>query len=344
MSYMTGDGFLLGDLVVSSTTTLGGWLEAPLPGEVGERLRSVPGVRAVEGWRVLFGQRYRDERIAFFAADDTYLDPGRISQRWYREGDARLAAAELHAGRGVAVSIGFAERFGLGLGQVLELETPTGIVDLPVVGVVRDYLSDRGTVIMSRALLERHWHETGVSRFHIYVDAGVAPAVVRDRIAAALQDRHLVKVLSLAEVAAYQGAAIDRAFAFTDAIQLLMVIVAVVGIFDLLLATITERRRELALWRLIGADDRAVRRSITMESTAIGVIAAMLGSVVGLLTAALWVTLNFPALLGFRLEYVVPWRTLGWYVVLSVATTVLAGRLAAREGTRAAIIECLRPE
>ncbi len=343
-SYSTAGGFLQGDLVVSSATTMGGWLETPLPPEVGDAIRRVAGVRHVEAWRVLFGQRYRGERLAFFAPDDSYLDPRRIGQRWYREGDATRAAAALRRGDGVAVSVGLADRFDLRLGDDLTLDSPTGTVRLPIVGIVRDYLSDRGAVLLSRRLLRERWHEAGASRFHVFVADGVPVDTVRDRIAETLRDRYLVKILRLAEVIAYQAAAIDRAFAFTAAIQLLIGIVAVVGIFDLLLATISERRRELALWRLIGATESMLQRSVVMEAAAIGVLAALLGVVVGGVTAAIWIRWNFPALLGFHLEYTVPWKAIGGSVLLTVTTALLSGRLAAGDATRPAIVESLRPE
>jgi putative ABC transport system permease protein len=98
-SYSEAGGFLLGDLVASSMTTAGGWLESPLPAEVGDRIREVPGVQDVQAWRVIFGQMYRGERIALFALDDGFLDAARFGARWYREGDARLAAAAIRDGR-----------------------------------------------------------------------------------------------------------------------------------------------------------------------------------------------------------------------------------------------------
>jgi hypothetical protein len=107
-SYSEAGGFLLGDLVASSMTTAGGWLESPLPAEVGDRIREVPGVQDVQAWRVIFGQMYRGERIALFALDDGFLDAARFGARWYREGDARLAAAAIRDGKGVNISTALA--------------------------------------------------------------------------------------------------------------------------------------------------------------------------------------------------------------------------------------------
>ena len=160
-----------------------------------------------------------------------------------------------------------------------------------------------------------------------------------------MQTQHRIKVLPLRDVVEYQASAIDRAFAFTDAIQLLIAIITVAGIFDLLLTAIAERRRELALWRVIGAEDRVVRRSVVIESATIGLLGSILGLAVGIVTAAIWIYLNFPYLLGFQLEY--HFRMVVGRLVpraRHLAMTVASGYLAARDATSEPIVDSLRPE
>ena len=135
-------------------------------------------------------------------------------------------------------------------GDRLQLPTPTGQLDLPIVGVVPDYVGDRGSVILSRRLLIERWGERTVSRIHLFVQPEISLDQIRQEIASRVGDRYRLKILSLREVLEYHDRMINRAFAFTAAIQLLIVIVTVCGIFDLLLSSIAERRRELSLWRL----------------------------------------------------------------------------------------------
>ncbi len=151
-----------------------------------------------------------------------------------------------------------------------------------------------------------------------------------------------LKILSFAEVVRYQAAAIDRAFAFTDAMQLLIMIVTVAGIFDLLVAAIVERRRELSLWQVIGADRRAVRRSVVIESATVGALGTALGVVVGLITAWIWVRFNFPYLLGFTLDFHFAAVSTLYYVVLAMVMTTIAGYGAAYYATRQPLLENLR--
>jgi ABC-type antimicrobial peptide transport system permease subunit len=118
----------------------------------------------------------------------------------------------------------------------------------------------------------------------------------------------------------------------------------VAGIFDLLLAAISERRRELALWRVIGADERAVRQSVIIESATIGALGALLGVAVGFVTSWIWIGVNFRYLLGYYLEYHFALGPTAWYVALSMIMTVGAGYAAARYATQQSVLDGIQNE
>lgn len=204
-------------------------------------------------------------------------------------------------------------------------------------------MSDRGTVTISGRLLAERWRDDTASRFNVAVEPG-ALEPVRQAIVERLGSRYVLKILRSREMVDYHVVAIDRAFAFTDAIQLLIAIVTVAGIFDLLLAAIWERRRELALWRLIGADEAVVRRSIVIESATIGGLGALLGSAVGLVTGWIWIRFNFRYLLGYALDYRFAAAPAARYAALVLLMTFVAGFVAARHATRTPILSAIRTE
>ena len=331
-------GVLAGDLVVSAVSTEGGWLETPLPDELVRELRDVPGVRQIESLRVLPGQTYRDLRIAVGGLSEGFFESSRYPASWYREGDPVTAAAAIRAGRGANISTGLADRTGLHVGDTIVLDTPTGHLELEVVGVVPDYASDRGSVILSRTLVAKRWLDSTVSRINVTVDPGVTIEAMRQRILERVGERYRLKVLSLREVLSYHDTMINRAFAFTDAIHLLVIVVTIAGIFDLLASSVIERRRELALWRVIGADRRAVRRSVLIESATVGALGAALGVVAGMVTSWIWISVNFRHLLGYYLERHFAVAAATWYVVLIMVLTVVAGYVAARQASGQDII------
>lgn len=347
-SFYKEGGFLRGDVVVSAVATEGGWLETPLPDRLGDKLRRVEGVRAVDVARALPGQPFRDERITLLALSDGLLAASHYGDRWYVDGRAADAAPALIAGDGVNISIAMANRFGLKLGDRVELQAPDPPdhhpLVLPVVGIVRDYMSDRGTVTINYRLFLKYWHDPRVQRFSVFLAPGADVEQVRRGIAQRIGGRYRLKILLPAEMVAYHVGHINRAFAWSDAIQFLIVTVTVAGIFDLLLAAIRERRRELALWRVVGADDAAVHRSVIIESATIGSLGAVLGTFMGLVTAWTWVGVHFRYLLGFYLEYHFAVGDTLKYIVLVIAMTVVAGYNAARYATRQSVLEGIQTD
>ena len=338
------EGFLRGDIVVSAVATYGGWMETPLPERVAAELREIPGVRAVETMQVVPGQMYRGERIGLLALSDGFFDPGRYPASWYREGDAVRAAPVLRAGEGVTVSTSFADRFGFHVGDAIELDTPTGPFVRPIAGIVPDWISERGSVIFSRRLLAEHWQDATVGRINVFLEPAASLEDVRGRIARRFADRFRLKVQSLREARAYMDGVAVRAFAFTDAIQILLAIVTVAGIFDLLLSAIAERRRELALWRLIGADEGAVRRSVVIESTTIGLLGTILGVATGYVTAWIWVRINFRILVGYYHDFHFALGASIFYAMLVVVVTALAGYTAASRAVRRSVLSGIQTE
>jgi putative ABC transport system permease protein len=292
----------------------------------------------------MYGQTFRGERVVLLGLDEGFLDSKRYGTRWYETGDPSQAADALRTGRGVNVATALADRFGLRVGDVIELESPTGPLSLPIVGVVRDYMSDRGTLVVNRRMVAERWGETSVSRINVHLGADASTERVRQAIADRVGGRFRLKILTPREMIAYHAAMIRRAFGFMDAIQLLIVIVTAVGIVDLLLSAIAERRRELALWRVIGADERAVRRSVVVEALTVGGLGASLGVGVGFVTAAIWVLISYRYVLGFFLDLHFALGATVWYVLLVLMMTVGAGYVAASHATRQPIIEGVQAE
>lgn len=336
--------FLGGDLIVSAVATEGGWLETPISDSVATEIAAMPGVRDVGFGRALPGQPFRGARIGVLAVTDNALDPARMPSGWYRDGDPETASRMVREGAAANISTTLADRHGLHVGDSVELATPTGELSLPVAGIVPDYISDHGTVIVSRRLFVERWREHTVSRIIVLSDGSLPLEDLRNLIMQRFKDRYRLNVLTTGEVLAYHDRMINRAFAFTHAIQLLIAIVTVCGIFDLLIATTIERRREFALWRVVGADDQTVRSSVMLEAGTIGALGATLGLGVGLVTAWLWIKLNFRYLLGYDLEYHFPGLPTLLSVVLVVTMTLAAGYAAARSAAAQSVLEGIRNE
>jgi ABC-type antimicrobial peptide transport system permease subunit len=167
---------------------------------------------------------------------------------------------------------------------------------------------------------------------------------VRERVRRELGSQYILKILTLRELLDYHTDMINRAFAVMNSVQLLIVVVTIAGIFDLLVSRILERRRELALWRVIGADGTAVRRSVLVESATVGGLGALLGIIVGIATSWTWIGIHFRHLLGYYIDFHFALVPAAWYVTLTIVMTVLAGYGAAYQATRQSVLDGIQAE
>lgn len=336
---------LVGDLVVSAVGTEGGWLESPLSADAGDAIRALPGVARVETYRALQGQQYGDTRIAVVA-----VSPGLIDSPQFRglivAGDADEAVRRIADGTGVVVSDNLAGAYDLRPGGELTVPAPTAPTTLPITAVITgDFSGDRGSIILHRDRFADLWAgDTQVNRFNVFLAPGTSVEAARAEIVRALRDRYLVKVLTIPQTLAYHQDMVDRAFAFTYAIQLLVIAVTLAGIVDLLTTQIVERRREIGVLRLLGTPDAMVARGIWLEAIVIGLTGAVFGTLVSAGTSRLWVEITFPILVGYTVEHYFAILTAVSCIVLAGGVALLAGRLAARRALSEPALAALRFE
>ncbi len=109
--------------------------------------------------------------------------------------------------------------------------------------------------------------------------------------------------------------------------------------------TIGQRLRELALLRAVGASGRQVRRMITLEALALGILSTVLGIVGGLLVARGLIALFDAAGAGFPdTETVLQVRTILMAALVGVGITMASVIVPARRASRIPPVAAMRPE
>jgi putative ABC transport system permease protein len=330
------------DLVVASTAATG-WIEAPLDEALADRLRAVAGVTRVECVR-LAEYEYRGTRVSIDSLDTSAFAPERRDDFEFAAGDPPAALAAVRAGKGVIVSKNFARQLGVGVGTMLDLDTPSGPLRAPVVGVAVDYVSPRGSIVLSREVYRRRWNDRTANRFHVTLAPGADPVDVRHRIATEVGTGAGLKVLTQRELYAYHQDAVRRAFRLTRALELLPLVVAGLGLAEALLAVSLDRRREFALLRAAGATRAQVARAVVGESAGVGVLGLAGGLGIGAVLALLWVRFNFAHQLGWEIDFHFAADAIPRALAAALVVSVPAGLLPARRIARLPVLEALRVE
>ncbi|HEU4840967.1 MAG TPA: FtsX-like permease family protein, partial [Ilumatobacteraceae bacterium] len=233
---------------------------------------AIDGVRA-DGAAVVGADLAADGRLRFTA------------------GDRDWALATLDDGGGVIVPAGIAERDGLVPGATIEVTAADGTaLPLAILGVAERTLPSASgeTLLVGWPDAER-LGVAGADAFAVRFDPAATDAT---RAAFADEARSLaLEPTALGRIQGAVGTALDRVFGLFDALAMIAVVVAALGIVNTLTMNVLERVREIGVLRAAGMTRRQVWRSGVVEAGMTGLVGAVCGIAAGLGIGALMVVL-----------------------------------------------------
>jgi putative ABC transport system permease protein len=248
--------------------------------------------------------------------------------------DGRAALRGAIGQDAVIVSEPFAMRYGTQAGDVLQIPTPHGPRPFRVAAVYYDYSSDRGVVVMDRPTFTKYFGPLQPSGVAAYLREGADPERVRTEMLAMLDEGHRAFIFSNRALRTEVLRVFDSTFAITYALEIIAIVVAMLGVAGTLLTLVLERRRELSLLRLTGADRRQVRRMVVIEAALIGGVSQGIGLVVGLaLSLVLIYVINVQSF-GWTIQFHLPTAFLIQASIAVVLATAVAGIYPARRAAQ----------
>jgi putative ABC transport system permease protein len=151
---------------------------------------------------------------------------------------------------------------------------------------------------------------------------------------------------------------IDRLALLLDALLMLAVAVASLGVVNTMVINVAERRREIGLLRAVGATGRQVRQTVVAEAALLGLLAALVAGGLGLVMLLIWGLLILPngtTSLGVRPDWDTIRLTMGaglrdWGVAALVSlifgplVAALAAYVPARRAASMNVVETTRSE
>ncbi|HKY19635.1 MAG TPA: FtsX-like permease family protein [Vicinamibacterales bacterium] len=274
------------------------------PKTLGPQISDVPGVAQVQTVRSL-RVNVRGTPVMLVVIDTASFEE-RGRRQTVREAPGGMYTLT-KAGRGVMVSDNFARLQKMDLGDTVDLATPAGMLSLPIVGILMDWSDQQGTVVLDRALYDRHWGDDTVNVFRVYVDHGSDPMDVRQRILERVgADQPRLLVLTNAEVRRWILQLTDQWLQLTYSQVFIAVLVAILGIVNTLTVSIIDRKRELGVLRAVGGFRRQIRQTVWMEAVAIGVVGLALGVLFGAANLYFLLEITGRDLSGMYLPYRFP--------------------------------------
>ncbi len=291
------------DVIVSVDSGFGGQNGTGGGGQGGDQALTlsesdVAKVTAVDGVAAAYGVVAADGALVIGTDGKVVGQAGPPARGTTFVPDATISALTLASGAApagpdqVALLDSTAKAAGVAIGDTVRLDTPGGPVSQKVVGIVTRGISgsDGSTLAVfdlptaQKLLLQTTDRVTGIV---VRADPGVSQTTLAARIKAVLPDT--AKVQTGAQRSADIADRLATTFQFINIFLLtfafIALFVAIFLIFNTFSMLVAQRTRELALLRAVGASRAQVRRSVLAEAFALGLLAAALGVVGGILVS-----------------------------------------------------------
>jgi putative ABC transport system permease protein len=312
------------DIIITAGSAIGGGGQAEsMDTDVGDALRSLPEAEAVMALRSPRVE-FRGDSVLLLAFDAD-LAARMHAARLPGRGEADLFRKLAGAADGALVAENFATRYSVKAGDTIVLPSKSGPVMLRVLGTIVDYSWNLGTVYMNHRDYLSHWQDHRADMYDVYVKPGCSAADVKEKIAARFGARYDLFPATRVEVVRNIDGIIERLYGIAYSQQVVVMLVAALGVITSLLISVLQRRREMGLLRAIGAPQTQVIRSVLAEACLMGVIGTTMGILFGIPLE--WFVLRVVILeeSGFLFPVHIPWDGALLIAVVALATATLAG-------------------
>ncbi|MEO5704411.1 MAG: FtsX-like permease family protein [Candidatus Limnocylindrales bacterium] len=325
------------------------WLNDVVPGDelvssirpvaadegVQEVLAAVPGVTRVTPI-ASFDLAFRGMRVdaaAVVGAD--FLADGRLT---VVSGDRTAALTALDAGGAAILPATLAGRLGLHVGDAMRIPIDSEHqLELTVAAIVERSMPGTSgeAILVGWKDATENLGVLGADAFAVRFAPGAAATT--SPVLASTAQKLALEANPIARVQGAIADALARVFSVFDALAIVAVIVAAMGIVNTLTMGVFERIREIGVLRAIGMSRRQVMRMVVVEATILGIVGVVIGSIAGIGAGALLLELGG----GFGSPGGIPWVPIGIAAVLGLVLPTLAALYPALAASRISIVQSL---
>ncbi|MFM7425361.1 MAG: ABC transporter permease [Elainella sp.] len=300
------DQTLQADIYVSPPTTTANRVIGKLDPEVVTAASHWPGIAKAVSYNDAEVRVVEfDKQVKLISADGD-VSQGQRPYAWIRPDLRPDPWRELDKGEGVIISEALLLRQGIqDAPQQITLETPLGNQTFPVLAVFYDYSSDRGTIILDNDRYEQIWQDSSIASLGLFVEPGADTEAIVTQIRDQFRGRQDLSVQSNRTLREESLIIFDRTFAITNALRLLAVVVAFIGVLSTLMSLQLERTRELGILRSTGMTPRQLSSMTLLETGLMGTMAGIFAMPLGYALA--WI-----------LIYVINVRSFGWTLQMAL--------------------------
>lgn len=285
------------DVFIGPELTVKHKIDATLDPAVALWVRRQPEVKHLSEYRAQNIQ-WNGKSVFLVGTDVPFLLPTLPIKSGLRSKEAFQPATD------ALISEPLSGRTGLGTGDTLQIDTPTGPRRFRIYGVLYDFGAERGMIMLDHGTYAADWKDDALTSLHLTLNPGIDRAQIAARWSAILRKDYPVVVNSFDGVKGEVLAVFDRTFAVTNVLTWLAGGVAFCGLAGSLLALALARRRDYSILAAVGMSARQTAMWVLGQGLLIAWIAAAVASLAG-------------TILAYVLAYVIQYRSFGWSIPTS---------------------------
>ncbi len=243
------------------------------------------------------------------------------------KGDSDQVRTSLKHGKGVVISEVFSNRTGLTVGDRFRSQIEASMIELPVLGIIRDYRTRGGVVFYSLTHFKKRYHDIQWGGCRIFFkdrkqDLEAAVASLQNEIVQ--RWGNTLDMVSGNRLRNTILRVFDETFAITTVLLLIALAIAALGIATTLTVLVLERSRQLNTLHAVGADFRQIRSMILWEAAFMVVAGELAGLVCGFILSYILVYVINRQSFGWTFLYEVDWVALVMSLPLIILTALVS--------------------
>ena len=243
------------------------------------------------------------------------------------KGDPDGIRTLLKQGKGMVISEVFSNRTGLTTGDRFRARIESSLVELPVLGIIRDYRTQGGVVFYSLSQFKMRYHDVQWGGCRIFLKDRTKDL---ETAAASLQNKFIRRWGDTLEI--ISGHALrrtilrvfDETFAITTVLLLIALAIAALGIATTLTVLVLERSKQLNTLYAVGADVGQIRSMILWEAGFMVLAGELAGVICGFILSYILVYVINRQSFGWTFLYEVDWGALAMSLPLIILTALAA--------------------
>lgn len=231
--------------------------------------------------------------------------------------------SQLHQQRAVLLSESLAAKFDVSVGEMVNLPAPMG-ERWHVAGIYYDYGNPYGQLVVSTHSEAGEWLAQGRPSLAVVLDKE-APS---DHFVDQMNTRFSLsngQVQNQADIMRYAMRIFDRTFTVTESLCVLMLFVAISGLFFATLATELSRQRQYSLLRYLGLSGRELIALGGGQLVILGLVSALIAIPLGLVLAGMLIHVVLKASFGWTMTMNFFPMTYATTISLSMLALMVAG-------------------